>query len=261
MLRPELRHHLLRRALGEQLAEGDVGDLVAALGFVHVMGGDQHGDAVGGQPVNLVPEFAARLGIDAGGRLVEQQQARLRQDAGAEREPLLPAAGQLAGELVLAAGEPEPGDRALAPRLCGSGHAIDARHEFEILADRQIGIEAEALRHVADIALDLVLLGENVVAEAGAFAGIRREQPAQHAERRGLAAAVRPEKAVNLALRHFEAQIAHHGARTEALGQARDVDGDLLHRRTICSPGPSVTVTGWPAVSLAAGPSGRASTR
>ena len=153
--------------------------------------------------------------------------------------------------------------RAMA-RSCrrpGVRHAIDARHEFEILADRQVGIEAEALRHVADIALDLVLLGEDVVAEAGAFAGIRREQPAQHAERRGLAAAVRPEKAVDLALRHFEAQVAHHGARTEALGQTRDVDGDLFHRRTICSPGPSVTVTGWPAVSLAAAPSGRASTR
>jgi len=53
------------------------------------MGRDQHGDALGGEAMNLVPEFAARLGVDTGGRLVEQQQPRLRQDAGAEREPRL----------------------------------------------------------------------------------------------------------------------------------------------------------------------------
>jgi len=40
--------------------------------------------------VDLVPEIAPRLGIDAGGRLVEQQQLRVRQRAGAEREPPLP---------------------------------------------------------------------------------------------------------------------------------------------------------------------------
>ena len=117
MFNPDVRHHLLRRALGEQLAEGDISDLVAALGLVHVVGRDQHGDAFGSQPVNLVPEFAARLRIDAGGRLVEQQQARLRQDAGAERQPLLPPARQFAGKLVLAAGEPEPGDGALGRAL------------------------------------------------------------------------------------------------------------------------------------------------
>ena len=55
-------------------------------------------------------------------------------------------------------------------RVARLRHAIDARDEFEILADRQILIEAEALRHVADIALDLVGLGEDVVAEAGAVA-------------------------------------------------------------------------------------------
>jgi hypothetical protein len=56
------------------------------------VGGDEHGDALGSETVDLVPELAPRLGIDAGGRLVEEQQARLRQDAGAEREPLLPTA-------------------------------------------------------------------------------------------------------------------------------------------------------------------------
>ena len=233
---------------------------MAALGLVHVVGRDQHGDALGGEVVDLVPELAPRLGIDAGRGLVEQQQLRLRQDAGAERQPLLPAARQLAGKLIGAGGKPEPADR-LARRLARIGHAIDAGDEFEILANGQIGVEAEALRHVADIALDRVGLRADVVAEAGPLAGIRREQPAQHAQRRSLAAAVRPEKAVDLALRHLQAEVVHDRAWAEALGEAVHVDGDLLHRRTICWPGPSVTVTGWPAVRAAASPSGRASTR
>ena len=94
----------------EQLAVGDVGDLVTALGLVHVVGRYEHGHAVGGELVDLAPELAPRLRIDAGGGLIEQQQIGLRQNAGAEREALLPAAGQRAGELQLAPLQPQPLD-------------------------------------------------------------------------------------------------------------------------------------------------------
>ena len=74
----------------------------------------------GRERMNLVPELAPRLRIDAGGRLVEQQQLRIRQRAGAEREPLLPAAGERARELLLAALQAEPRDH-LARAFSGSG--------------------------------------------------------------------------------------------------------------------------------------------
>ena len=91
-----------RRALGQQLAVEDVAELVAALGLVHVMRADENGDAARGKRVQLLPEVAPRLRVDAGGRLVEQQQFRLVQQAGRQRQPLLPAARQRAGELVRA---------------------------------------------------------------------------------------------------------------------------------------------------------------
>ena len=115
-----LRDHLVDGALRQQLAVGDVGDLVAALGLVHVVGGDQHGHALGGELVDLAPELAPRLGVDAGGRLVEQQQLGLGQDAGAERQALLPAAGQLARQLPLAPLQAQPLDGARAPPSPGS---------------------------------------------------------------------------------------------------------------------------------------------
>ena len=85
-------NHFGGGALHQQLAVGQVSQLVAAFGLVHVMGADQHADAFGRQPVQLFPEIAARGRIDAGGRFVQQQQFRLVQHAGRQREPLLPAA-------------------------------------------------------------------------------------------------------------------------------------------------------------------------
>ena len=87
-----LADDLVDRAGREHMAVGDVADAVAALGLVHVMGRDEHGEAVRGEAVDLVPELAPRLRIDAGGRLVEKQELRPVHDAGGERQALLPAA-------------------------------------------------------------------------------------------------------------------------------------------------------------------------
>ena len=105
-MRPECARHLAGVALDDDVPVGEIDDAVAALGLVHVVGRDQHGEAFAGEVVDHVPELAARLGVDAGGRLVEQEELRLVQDAGGEREALLPAAGELAGELAAPVGEP-----------------------------------------------------------------------------------------------------------------------------------------------------------
>ena len=79
----------------------------------------------------------------------------------------------------------------------GVGDPVEARDEFQVLAHREILVEAEALRHVADMALDLVGFGADVVAETGAAALVRGQQPAQHADGGGLARAVGAEEAVD----------------------------------------------------------------
>jgi hypothetical protein len=163
-----------RGAAGEQLAIGDVGDVVAALGLVHVMGRDEHGEAARGERVDLVPEGAARLRIDAGGRLVEEEQLRLVERRDGKREALLPAARKSAGELAPALGESELVERFRDP-LAAPVEAVDARAELEILFDRQVLVEREALRHVSGAALDLAALLDDVEAERFAMAAVRRE--------------------------------------------------------------------------------------
>src|SRR5947209_18043342 len=105
--------------------------------------------------MDLVPEISPRLGIDAGGWLVQQQQLRIGQRAGPERKPLLPAAGEFAGKLRLASRKSEPVDHLLrgAARIT---HAIKARDKLQVLAHREILIQRKALRHVTDLALDPV---------------------------------------------------------------------------------------------------------
>ena len=209
---------------------------MAALGLVHVVGADEHGHAVGGEPVDLVPELAPGLGVDSGGGLVEQQQLGLVQDRGGQRQALLPAAGQAAGELALAVGEAQPID-CLGYPPAASVHGIEAADEVEVLPDREILVEAEALRHVADLTLDRPRLLDDVVAEAAAAARIGREQAAQHADGRGLAAAVGAEEAADLAAIDLDRDMVDHGARPEALDQPLGVD-HRAHR--------GCTSTGWP---------------
>src|SRR5262245_20602224 len=149
------------------------------------------------------------------------------------------------------------------------GDAIEARDELQVLAHREILIEAEALRHVADVTLDLARLRADVVAEAGPLALVGREQAGEHADGRRLAGAVRTQEAIDRAALDLHRQVAHDLAPVERLGQTVHIDGDVgghfgapfasalvsvlvsglvsVLVSVLASPlGPSVTRTGWP---------------
>ena len=181
-----------RRAVpGRAGVVGDVGELVAALGLVHVVRADR-------TEMPRPPADAARprtRGRRGRRRPSARRAAAARGGAGqaaSARRCFQPP--ESAGEL------PERrtgrGRTTLGrPRRGGRGHLVHARREVEVLADRQVVPEREALRHVADPAFDRRGVAPDVVAEAGAAAGVGREQAAHHADRRRLAAAVGAEEA------------------------------------------------------------------
>ena len=127
-------------------------------------------------------------------------------------------------------------------------HLVDARDEIEVLEHRQVLVEAEALRHVADLAADFVRFVHEIVAEALARAAVGLEQAAEHADGRRLAAAVRPEKAADLAPGDLQVQALDHLEVAETLAQARDVDSVVAHGVSMRG----FTVTGWPGLRSAA---------
>src|SRR6185369_6220895 len=111
-------------------------------------------------------------------------------------EPLLPAARGRARELLLARREAEALERAVHHRA-PIGQLVQPRDEVQVLAQREVVVEPELLRHVAHVAADLARLRAQVQPQAHALARIRGEQTAQHADRRRLAAAVRAEEAAD----------------------------------------------------------------
>ena len=81
----------------------------------------------------------------------------------------------------------------------GTGDAVDAGVEAEVLGDGEVFVEAEFLRHVADVALDVGGVFADVHAEdgAGAFGG--RDESAEGLDDGGFAGAVGAEEAEEFA--------------------------------------------------------------
>src|SRR5579859_186827 len=86
--------------VGDDLAEINVSDVAAALGFVHVMRGDEESNPVPGKFEQKIPELAPRYWIDAGSWFVEKKQLGLVQHGAAESQSLLPAPGELRGKFM-----------------------------------------------------------------------------------------------------------------------------------------------------------------
>ena len=191
---------LLDRAVRGKPAGLDDGHAVAVLGLVQVVRGDEDGDAGARQLVDQPPELPARQRIDTAGRLVEEHDRRLVENGAAEREPLAPAGRERAGERALAAAKTGHVEHEGAPR--GEPirvEPVDAAEERDVLIDGQLLVEREALRHVADAALDALGIAVDVDAADERRPGRGPQQAAQHADGGGLAGAVAAEEAEDLA--------------------------------------------------------------
>src|SRR6185436_815770 len=144
-----------------------------------------------------------------------------------EREPLLPAARERAGESIAIRADVRELDRPLLALLAiRAFQSIDRAEEVEVLLDGEIAIERERLRDVADplphelpFTLDVESVDRRV-----AFG--RREQAAEDADQRRLAGSVRAEESEDLALRHFERDVVERAERAEVFRHVIDIDGD-----------------------------------
>jgi len=93
---------------------------------------------------------------------------------------------------------------------------VDSRDEVEILANTEILIILNFLRHVADVTLDLGLVRAHVVAEAGAAAGSGVSRP--QSMRMNVVCRCRSgEEAVDLAAPHREVDGVDDGLVAKAL--------------------------------------------
>ena len=150
------------------------------VGQHHVLGGvGDHDDRAPlvGQAALQVHEGGFRAGVETGGRLVEEEQARAGEQLHADRDALLLSAAQAADLHILAVGQVEILEHlqdALVPLGRGRilGHA-QLGGKVERLVDRQLHVDDVFLRHVTDLVADgvEVLVDIDVVDEYLAMRG------------------------------------------------------------------------------------------
>ena len=162
--------------------------------------------------------------------------------AGGQREALLPAARQRARELLLALDEAEPLERAV-DRFAPPRQLEQARDEVEVLADRQVVVEAELLRHVADLALDRgglrVMSRPRQVPEPAS--GVSSPQSMRIVV--VLPLPFGPEEAADATRGDLQLHVVDDGATAVALGQPGDVDRQVGHDGLSAA---RRTSSGWP---------------
>ena len=102
----DLALQLCRRAQGYDVAFGVDRQAVAALGLFHQVRRDQHRYMFFiAQDLQILPEIAARAGIEAGGRLVQQQHRGMMQQALGQLQATLHAAGKCLGLFLRPVGQ------------------------------------------------------------------------------------------------------------------------------------------------------------
>ena len=217
---------LLGRAAGQQLPLVDQGQAVAPLGFVQVGGGDEDRDPLPQQLVKDPPEVAARDGVHAVGRLVEEQDLRRVDQGAGQAELLLHPPGEIARQTLLEGREVAEGQQAVDLLLAPAARdAVDVGIEVDVLHDRQVAIEAEALAHVADRLLEGLGLAHDVMAGDPGIAAGRLQNARQEPHGRGLARAVGPHQPEDLRLTDAERKLVHGGHAVEGAAQAIGADG------------------------------------
>src|SRR4030095_15826387 len=155
-----------------------------------------------------------------------QQQLRLVERRGRERESLLLAAAQGSGALtapvlpvVLLEALPDARSSKVAAK------AEDLADEVEVLLNGQVLPQREALSHVADLQAQPLGFARHRVAEGHALAAALPQQAAQHANRGRLAGAIRTEEAVDRRARDVESHVIDGGELAEAPRQVARADG------------------------------------
>ena len=185
------------------------------------------------QRANLVAQREPRRGIQCRQRLVEQQRARLEHQRTCERDPLLLAAGQLAGPAIGKRSEAdaiEHRERALATR-----RVVDMAHAQrigDVLPDLHRGEQRIALEDDAAGTVARGCVGDDSPGEAN-VPPIRHEKARDQSQQRRLAATGGTHAREKLARRDRQRDIVH-ACRAPGIAEAHRLqrDGSVRHARS-----------------------------
>ena len=195
MVSPEAAESSAGRTLGDQAASAQHADTVGeVLDLVEVVRREQHGRTAGAQRADQVPRTAARRRVEPSGRLVEEQQIGIPDDAESEVEAAALAAGESVAALVDRLVESDQPDALLdRPRS-----SVAAPVQGEHLAHRQHSFDSRGLQNDADPIAERTIGVGRVAAEHGDRPRRSSTVALEDLDGRRLASPVLAEKAVHL---------------------------------------------------------------
>ena len=178
------------------------------------------------QRADRLPGGAPRLGVEAGGRLVEEDQLGVADQRQREvQSPQLPAGEPPAAHVGLLAQA-----RELQHLLHLARVRVEARPVAQRLARGDVAVDAARLQHDPDPPAQLDRAARGVVPEHRHLAAVARAVPLEDLHRRGLAGAVGPEQPEHLAAAHLDVDPAHGLVLAVALVQVAHLDrGAVVH--------------------------------
>ncbi len=188
------------------------------------------------QRANRLPGRAASLRVEARGGLVEEDQLGIADQGEPEIEPAQLPAGELAAANVGAIAQP----REVEHLVHGAGGGVEAGPVRERLARCDVAVDPARLEHYPDPPAQRDLSARGIVAEHGDLALGARTVPLEDLDRRGLARAVRPEQAEDLAAVDRHVDPTQRLEVAVALAQPADLDrGSGCYQ---CTPRVSVAI-------------------
>ena len=225
------RYEVAWRSLGHDFAAvHDDQPITELLGLIHVMGREDECRPALLQLVQPVPEHVTSLGIEAGGRLVEQHQFGLADERpGNAHAPLL-AAGEWVDGVVLAFGQLDE-----LEQLCGPCPRHVPRDvevpgvDYEVLENRQFVVELVHLRDDPDAGPDGSAVGCGTQTEDLEPATGGRGHASDHAHARCLAGSVRAEEPECFALLDVEIDLVDCDEVAEFLHERSGGDEWFVH--------------------------------
>ena len=135
--------------------------------------------------------------VEAGGGLVEDQQARAAQQRGGDAQALAHPVGVAAHAVLRPRGQLDDLEHLVDPLPRAA--TVERGEQFEVLASRQVGVEARRLHEPRDALQRARAVAHRVAPEQLDGALRRHDQAERHAQRGRLAGAVGAEEPVDVA--------------------------------------------------------------
>jgi hypothetical protein len=181
--------------------------------------------ALGDQLPDDLPHSAAAARVEAGGRLVQEDDARVADERHGQVEPAPHAARVGRHHLVRRPGQLEPPEQAGGPPPAfGPAQVVQVGHEDQVLLPGEQLVHCGELAGDADRGADEVWFGSRVVAGHPGGPAVRGEQGGQDADCGRLAGAVGPQQGEYRSFGHVQVDAVEHYLLAEGFAEAPDRD-------------------------------------